>query len=563
MILKRFLDPPPSPTTTVNPFRVSASSLCDAVSLFHDPNSPPSEPACSTLIDNLRKYDVVVSVYRKMVAACVSPRFSYLSALTESFVITHHPSFALSVLSLMTKRGFGVNVYKLNLAMSVFSQMKRNCDCVVPDSRLVEARVLFEVMKGGDFRPNLVTYSVLIDCYCKSGEVGEGFSLLEEMEREGLKADVFVHSSLISAFCGEGDVEKGRELFDEMLMRKVSPNVVTYSCLMQEDEAKVLDLMVQEGEEPGTLTYNVVVNGLCKEDRVDDALRVVEMMAKKGKKPDVVTYNTLLKGLCGAAKIDEAMELWKLLLSEKFHVKLDVFTFNNLIQGLCKEGRVHDAAMIHYSMVEMWLQGNIVTYNILIEGYLDARKLIEGLQLWKYAVESGFSPNSMTYSVMINGLCKMQMLMDVKSAKVLLSEMLKMDLVPDAVTFSILINRFSKLGMLYEAMALYEKMVSCGHVPDVVVFDSLLKGYGLKGETEKIISLLHQMADKDVVLDSKLTSTILACLCHMSRDLDVETILPKLSQQSEHTSKGATIKCHELLMKPNNVHPELKLYVAQ
>ncbi|KHN07499.1 Pentatricopeptide repeat-containing protein, partial [Glycine soja] len=343
--------------------------------------------------------------------------------------------------------------------------------------RLVEARVLFEVMKGGDFRPNLVTYSVLIDCYCKSGEVGEGFSLLEEMEREGLKADVFVHSSLISAFCGEGDVEKGRELFDEMLMRK-------------------------EGEEPGTLTYNVVVNGLCKEDRVDDALRVVEMMAKKGKKPDVVTYNTLLKGLCGAAKIDEAMELWKLLLSEKFHVKLDVFTFNNLIQGLCKEGRVHDAAMIHYSMVEMWLQDvDVVFFNIIIDGTLKAG--------------------------MLN------------------------------------LPRFSKLGMLYEAMALYEKMVSCGHVPDVVVFDSLLKGYGLKGETEKIISLLHQMADKDVVPDSKLTSTILACLCHMSRDLDVETILPKLSQQSEHTSKGATIKCHELLMKPNNVHPELKLYVAQ
>lgn len=244
-------------------------SLSDAVSLFHrtidnDPTSPPSEPACSTLIDNLRKarqYDAVVSVYHKMVSALVLPRFTSLSALTESFVNTHHPSFAFSVLSLMTKRGFGVNVYNLNLvlkgfcrsgqcdkAMSLFSQMKRNYDCVVPDcvtyntlvngfckaKRLAEARVLFEAMKkGGDCRPNLVTYSVLIDCYCKSGEVGEGLGLLEEMEREGLKADVFVHSSLISAFCGEGDVEKGRELFDEMLMRKVSPNVVTYSCLMQ------------------------------------------------------------------------------------------------------------------------------------------------------------------------------------------------------------------------------------------------------------------------------------------------------------------------------------------
>ena len=62
-----------------------------------------------------------------------------------------------------------------------------------------------------------------------------------------------------------------------------------------------------------------------------------------------------------------------------------------------------------------------------------------------------------------------------------------MDLVPDAVTFSILINRFSKLGMLDEAMGLYEKMVSCGHVPGVVVFDSLLKGYGLKGDNINIV----------------------------------------------------------------------------
>jgi len=131
-----------------------------------------------------------------------------------------------------------------------------------------------------------------------------------------------------------------------------------------------------------------------------------------------------------------------------------------------------------------------------------------------------------------------------------------MDLIPDAVTFSILINRFSKLGLLDEAMSLYEKMVSSGHVPDGVVFDSLLKGCGLKAETEKIISLLHRMADQDVVLDSKLSSTILACLCHMSRDLDVEKILPNFSQHTEHTTKGTTIKCHEFLMKLNDIHPE-------
>lgn len=102
-------------------------------------------------------------------------------------------------------------------------------------------------------------------------------------------------------------------------------------------------------------------------------------------------------------------------------------------------------------------------------------------------------------------------------------------------------------------------MVSCDHVPDAVLFDSLLKGYSLKGKTEKVVSMLQQMADKDVVLDSKLTSTILACLCNMSKDVDIEKILPKFSQ---HTSVGASIKCNELLMKLNKVHPELQLLVA-
>lgn len=59
-------------------------------------------------------------------------------------------------------------------AMSLFSQMKRNYDCVVPDcvtyntlvngfckaKRLVEARVLFEAMKKGSWQDRAVARGV-------------------------------------------------------------------------------------------------------------------------------------------------------------------------------------------------------------------------------------------------------------------------------------------------------------------------------------------------------------------------------------------------------------------
>ncbi|KAL2337023.1 hypothetical protein Fmac_011469 [Flemingia macrophylla] len=109
-------------------------------------------------------------------AKCFSLTFppTSLSTLTESFVYTHHPSFAFVVQGPMIKHDCGGVTY--NTLMSAFCKGKR----------LVEARGLFEAMKFGPYRPNLVTYGVFIDCFCKSGEVGEGLVLLKEMEKEGL-----------------------------------------------------------------------------------------------------------------------------------------------------------------------------------------------------------------------------------------------------------------------------------------------------------------------------------------------------------------------------------------
>lgn len=99
-------------------------------------------------------------------------------------------------------------------------------------------------------------------------------------------------------------------------------------------------------------------------------------------------------------------------------------------------------------------------------------------------------------------------------------------------------------------------MNASGLTPDITVYDCLLKGFSLNGETEEIFYLLHKMAAKGIQLDNGLTSTILECICNISEDLNVEEMLPNLSQKN---SEGFSIPCSELLMKLQKSVPKLQL----
>ncbi|KAM0972141.1 hypothetical protein TB2_019519 [Malus domestica] len=240
-----------------------------------------------------------------------------------------------------------------------------------------------------------------------------------------------------------------------------------------------------------------MIDGLCKKGLVDEAFKIFEMMKGKGKQPDTITYNMLLMGLSCHVKVDEAMKLFSVISKDE-----------NLLEP--DEGFVGKA-----------------------------------IKFLRHALDLGLVLNGITYGVLINGFCKTHML---RFAKGLFSQMRAAGVSPTVIDYNVLMVPLCK-----------ENMIACGVEPDAFVFDSLLKGYCLKGDTEEIVNLLHQMADKGVVLDSEITSTILECLSEISDDVDVMKILPTFSQE---TSKGASITCDELLVKLNNSHPELRLYAA-
>ncbi|MED6220459.1 hypothetical protein PIB30_045013 [Stylosanthes scabra] len=102
------------------------------------------------------------------------------------------------------------------------------------------------------------------------------------MAKHGVKPDVVTYSSLIDGYCLINEVNKAKCTFEAMTQRGVAPNVQSYS---------------------------IMINGFCKSKMVDDALNLFAEMRRKNLVPNTVTYSTLIDGLCKSRRISCALEL--------------------------------------------------------------------------------------------------------------------------------------------------------------------------------------------------------------------------------------------------------------
>ncbi|MCH1922896.1 pentatricopeptide repeat-containing protein, partial [Shewanella sp. A3A] len=62
------------------------------------------------------------------------------------------------------------------------------------------------------------------------------------------------------------------------------------------------------GLEPDVVTYNWLINGLCKTYRVERAHEVFDEMLRKGCSPNRVTYNSFVRYYSVVNEVDKAVK---------------------------------------------------------------------------------------------------------------------------------------------------------------------------------------------------------------------------------------------------------------
>ncbi|XP_058067684.1 pentatricopeptide repeat-containing protein At1g80880, mitochondrial [Magnolia sinica] len=252
-------------------------------------------------------------------------------------------------------------------AKRVWREMS-NC-CITPDGtsythmiccfskvgNLFESLRLYDEMKKRGWVPGLVVYNSLIYVLTKENCMKEARNLLHKIIEVGLKPDADTFNSIIYPLCEAQKLEEARIVLDEMVKKGLDPTVGTYHALANvEDMDGTLNLinrMREVGCGPDSSTYLIVLNKFFRWGLPENMLIIWTEMRKHDVVPDSEHYIVLVQGLATCGWLYKAREFYDEMKSRGFR---DDPKIEKLLKELeareknCREGKeINDEGDIH------------------------------------------------------------------------------------------------------------------------------------------------------------------------------------------------------------------------
>ncbi|XP_039683039.1 pentatricopeptide repeat-containing protein At1g63080, mitochondrial [Medicago truncatula] len=97
---------------------------------------------------------------------------------------------------------------------------------------------------------------------------------------------------------------------------------------------------------------------------VDKAIALLTKFKDQGIQPSVYTYTILVKGLCRSGKLEDAQKVFEDLLVKGYN--LDVYAYTVMIQGFCDKDLFDEALALLSKMEENGCIPDAKTYEIII-----------------------------------------------------------------------------------------------------------------------------------------------------------------------------------------------------
>ncbi|KAL8192337.1 hypothetical protein R6Q57_027522 [Mikania cordata] len=215
-----------------------------------------------------------------------------------------------------------------------------------------DANSIASKMKKAGFRMDLVTYNTLIGGFCRKKKLDKAVEILKDMEENEVKPDGVTYNTLIAYFSQNGDFESAHKFLKQMIIDGNVPTVVTYGTLIHAyclagnlDVALDIfeEMLISSKAPPNTVIYNILIDSLCKNGKIEHALSLMDGMLQKGVRPNTTTYNAMLKGLSSINKLNEALRLMDQMTNQACNP--DYVTLEILNDWLEKVGEIEKLRM--------------------------------------------------------------------------------------------------------------------------------------------------------------------------------------------------------------------------
>ncbi|KAH7863417.1 hypothetical protein Vadar_017204 [Vaccinium darrowii] len=183
------------------------------------------------------------------------------------------------------------------------------------------------------------------------------------MKGKGLKGDAVTYTALISAFCNVNNIDKAMQLFNDMSTVECSPDAIV-SCALIAGLAQAGRKMIGEGLVPNVVTYGALIHAYCLVGNLDEAMKIFTKMSSSSRvPPNTVIYNMLIDSLCKNNKVEVVVSLMDDMKGKG--VRPNTNTFNAMLKGLQEINGLEKAFELMNQMTEQACNPDYVTMEIL------------------------------------------------------------------------------------------------------------------------------------------------------------------------------------------------------
>lgn len=332
------------------------------------------------------------------------------------------------------------------------------CSCYLLDTlcKYGHVKVAVEVFnkRRADFSPNEKMYTILIGGWCKLGRIDMAERFLAEMIQTGIEPNVITYNILLNGICRRASLHPDGRF--ERTIRNAE---------------KVLDEMLHRGIEPDVTSYSIVLHVYSRAHKPQLTLDKLQAMKDRGIAPTAATYTSVVKCLCSCGRLEDAERLLDEMVKDG--VSPSAETYNCFLKEYRGRKDVDGAMNLYRNMKDDVLCDlNVHTYNILLGMFMKLGKMETLKMIWDDLKATGAGPDLDSYTLLIHGLCAKQRW---REACEYFVEMIEKGFLPQTVTFETLYKGLIQSDMLRTWRRLKKKLDE-----ESITFGTQFKEYHLK-----------------------------------------------------------------------------------
>ncbi|XP_077254005.1 uncharacterized protein LOC143892971 [Tasmannia lanceolata] len=197
--------------------------------------------------------------------------------------------------------------------------------------------------------PNVVSYNILIQAFCKMGSLDSAFSVLEIMEDNGVSPDLITFNTLLNGFYVGNRISDAEMIWTKMEEHNCIPDIISFNSRLRglvsegkmDNAIKLVDELKSKGPKPDVFSFNALIKGFCNDGNIEEAKKIYNELGKNGCNPNRWTFEMLVPCLCEKGDFDLAIKLCEESISHSCFI--DVGILQGVIDGLAKESRITEA----------------------------------------------------------------------------------------------------------------------------------------------------------------------------------------------------------------------------